>query len=262
MWWRQPVDRGFGVLVPERLLMLIVKAYVLVLARTQATGPEAGRVLERAFYNVSAGAGMQTWERAGSRSLFSFKAASGYAHEIDCSTVQRMGMAAWELKNLQGYLPKNELLVFHGKVLDYYQSFDAYYRAIPLYRLLMTTGGVDQECRQYGVANGIMLVDPSMMPIPLLHGALSRGMSPFSGERAMEAARMLRWACRPLQDVLSEMSSQGMPGAASTSARARAVIELQARLSGIVWERLQQEYPDWEGELLNRSWRETGGWVF
>jgi hypothetical protein len=261
MWWREPAYRGFDFLLPERLLTLIAKAYVLVLAGTQTRGTEAGRQLEKAFYSISACAGMQLCQKAGSRSLFSFKSCSGYAHEIDGSIAQQMAMSAWELKNLQGCVPKNDLLIFNSKILDYYLSFDGQYYAIPLYRLLLTTCELDLECRQYGASNGIMVIDPNLLPIPLLYEALSRGFSTTKLEYALEAAQTLRWPCRSMQEVLIDWSRP--PSISGTNAaRARASIELQTQLSATVSERLQQEWPDWEASLLDRAWRETGGWAF
>lgn len=261
MWWYGPAYRRFEFLLPDRLMTLVANAYVLALARNRATGPQAGRVFEQAFYSMCASAGMPPWERSGSRSLFRFKSSSGYAHEIDCSIVQQMCLTAWELKNLSGTVPKSDLLIFNSKILDYYQSFDTHYRSIPLYRLLLVAGEVDPGCRQYGVANGIMIIDPALMPIPLLYAALSRGMSTLTLDQAIGFGRVLRWACRPVQSVLAELSNPLSCGAGSASAKARNAVELQAQLSPMVWERIQQEYPEWEGDLLNCSWRESGGWA-
>jgi hypothetical protein len=204
---------------------------------------------------------MQLCETAGSRSLFKFKSSSGYGHEIDGSISEQAGMSVWELKHLGGFVPKNDLLIFNSKTLDYYQSFDRLYSAIPLYRLLLTTSDVEPQCRHYGACTGMIIIDPNLLPIPLLYEAIGRGMSTLSLHDALHAAEMLRWMCRPLQAVVCELCRQAAPGFPRPSRRAWAAIDLQMRLSEIVSNRLQQDYPEWEGELLVQSWCETGGWA-
>jgi hypothetical protein len=205
---------------------------------------------------------MQLCETAGSRSLFKFKSSSGYRHEIDGSISEQAGLSAWELKHLVGRIPKNELLIFNSKTLDYYQSFSPFYSDIPLYRLLLTTSDVAIECRQYGACAGMIIIDPHLLPMPLLYEALGRGMSTLSCHDALHAAETLRWTCRPLQAVVCELCHQAVPGVREPARRASAVIALQIRLSALVSERLQQDYPDWEDELLIQSWCETGGWPY
>jgi hypothetical protein len=262
MWWQAPALRGFQGLVPPRLLTLIAKSYVLVSTEMQARGPAAGRLLESAFYRLSERSGMQLCDSAGSRSLFKFKSSSGYNHEIDGSISERAGMSVWELKHLSGLVPKNDLLIFNSKTLDYYQSFDSLYSAIPLYRFLLTTSDVDAECRHYGACGGIIVVDPHLLPIPLLHEAVGRGMTTLPFNEALRAVEALRWTCRPLQEVVRELCHRPAPGIHHPSRPARMAINLQMRLSEMVLDRLHQEYPDWEGELLVQSWCETGGWAY
>jgi hypothetical protein len=262
MWWRAPALRGFDVLLPARLLELVAKSYVLASAEIQAPPPLAGRLLERAFYRLTETSGMQLCETAGSRSLFKFKSSSRYGHEIDGSISEQAGLSVWELKNLVGCVPKNDLLIFNSKILDYYQSFDRFFSAIPLYRLLLTTSNVALECRHYGACTGIIIIDSHLMPMPLLYEAIARGMSTLPLHDALHAAETLRWACRPLQAVVCELCRQTAAGVRDPSRRACAAVDLQIRLSAIVSERLQQDCPDWEDELLVQSWRDTGGWVY
>lgn len=261
MWWRAPALRGFDALLPACLLELVAQSYVLIATELPAPGPDAGRLFEQAFYRLGARSGMQLCETAGSRSLFKFRTASGYAHELDCSLAGVAGLSAWELKHVGGFVPKNELLIFNSKTFDYYQSFDRFHSAIPLYRLLLTTGHVEPECRRYGACGGIILVDPFRLPMPLLHEAIRHGLTDLSRPDAHDALQALRWACRPLQNVVCDLCRQAGQGLRHPGSRSTAVVELQVKLSRIVAERLQQEFPDWEDELLQQSWRATGGWA-
>jgi hypothetical protein len=261
MWWREPLLRGFTPLVPTRMLEVMVSAHTIAASGSLAQGSvESGRQFERKFYQLCESLGIHLCEQAGSATMAGSRSASGYRHELDATHLANEAICIWELKHLQSTVPKNELLIFHAKSEDYLMGLDAFHARIPIFRILMSTRPASPECRRYAALFGILLLDATLMPLPLLYEALVRGFIELDQVLMREYAHLLTLACRPLQGVLGGIAGALGIGHACYPMDTTTVCRLQDRLSPIIYERLQCAYPDWETHLLGRIWRETGGW--
>lgn len=189
-------------------------------------------------------------EKAGSRSLVGQKSASGFGHEMDAASRSPGGAAAWELKHLTAPLEKNELLIFNGKGLDYFYGSSPLFARLPLQRFLLSGWEVRDEARGFAALWGIMVIEPGLLP--LLYEAVARGFGSHLARPDRDAVRHeVRWACRPLQDVLKELGAR--TGTGDTPPRcgqeagryARAVLAVQEQIGADVTDRLAEDCQDW-----------------
>lgn len=267
MWWTRPREARAQQLLPNALLDVVARAYATVeVGGLRAVGPERGRDFERLFYRMCERRGVHLTERAGSKSIATRRSASGFAHEIDAASRSVDLTTCWELKHLTDLLEKNELLIFNAKGQDFLYGGDALLRRSPLLRFLLSGRNVRDDCRVYGVQWGIAIIEPGRLPIPLLYEAVVRGAAPSLSEADQEAVRGLApWACRSLQDVMSDVvrrfSADGVLSPASVSRRAKEVIEMQEQIGGDVLDDLEEADPDWVDNLAQAVWQEVGGWA-
>jgi hypothetical protein len=267
-WWKQPRQRGFLPLLPDNVLDVVTRSYVVTdVGGLVGYGPEKGRRFEKLFYDVCDRRGVFLSEKAGSRSLGLQKTASGFGHEVDAATRSPEHVTHWELKHLTVELPKNEMLIFNAKGLDFLYGSAAMFARIPSSRYLLSGSNVSDECRFFGILWGIMIIEPGLLPLPLIYEAVARGASRCLREFEEEAViNLLPWACRPLQKVVKDLSEWSHekgesgrcgPGSVRT---AKTVMALQEQIGPDVLDYLDEEYPEWVSDLANETWSEVGGW--
>jgi hypothetical protein len=134
-------------------------------------------------------------------------------------------------------------------------------------RFLLSGRDVGQESRYYTVLWGIMLLEPGRLPLPLLYEAVATGACDCLTRLECEAVKHeLRWACRPLQEVVKELGCWGSGGAEvsrcgpGASRYASEVLAIQEELGTDVLDYLAEIHPDWIDEVANDTWNEVGGW--
>src|SRR5215469_16007259 len=138
MWWTRPRRKDFPPLIPDNVLDIVVRSHALVeVGGLTVKGPERGRQFENVFYKLCGRRGLHLCERAGSRTLAEQRSASGFMHEVDAATRSIRCITDWELKHLSSPLEKKELLVFHGKALDFLMGSTLGIARIPLFRFLL-----------------------------------------------------------------------------------------------------------------------------
>jgi len=268
MWWDLPILRGFSPVLPSNVLDLVARAYAVVeVGGLSGHGPERGRNFEALFYKLCDRQGVHLSERAGSRTLAEQSSASGLGHEVDGATRSVNCVTHWELKHLTTPVPKNELLVFQGKGLDFLYGTTPFFSRVPLLRFLLSGSSVRKECRYFAALWGIMLIEPDRLPLPLIYEAVARGAAGELTDAEIDAIRFeLRWACRPLQAVLADLASwsSGVPGPTKCGPRAgqfaAEIMDIQEQLGADVHEQLGEHYPDWIDQIAELTWKEVGGW--
>jgi len=268
MWWQEPRLREYPQLIPDNLLDVIARAYgVVEVGGLSGYGPERGRNFERLFYSLCTRRGVKLCEKAGSVTLAQQKSASGFAHEVDGATRSVENITHWELKHLTTKLHKNEVLIFNGKGLDYFYGSSNFFAKIPILRFLLSGWDVGDNCRLYAALWGIMLIEPGRLPLPLLYEAIARGAHCCLKVRESDAIRAhVPWACRSLQEVLSELSGWGNGSAAqnccgpNATRRGRETLAIQEELGLDVTDYLAEINPDWIDDIANATWDEVGGW--
>src|SRR5436853_7166459 len=116
MWWNQPRLKEYPVVLPDNILEVAARAYAVIeVGGLSGCGPECGRNFEGLFYGICSRRGIALCERAGSRTLYEHRSASGFGHEVDAATRSVQCLTHWELKHLTTDLDKSQLLIFNGK---------------------------------------------------------------------------------------------------------------------------------------------------
>src|SRR4051794_27433972 len=120
-WRHRPLHAGQRpVFADASLIEMIARAFAVVeVGGLRGIGAERRRAFERLFYAACDRRGIQVAERAGARSVRAQRSASGLAHEVGAATRTAACISHWELKHLTDEVPKNDLLVFNGKGLDF-----------------------------------------------------------------------------------------------------------------------------------------------
>lgn len=267
MWWNEPRLNEFPPLLPDNILDVATRAYAVVeVGGLSGYGPERGRNFEQLFYRVCARRGVHLCERAGSRLLAGQRSASGFAHEVDGATRAVDCITHWELKHLTAKLSKNALLIFNGKGLDFLHGSSRFMAKVPFRRFLLSGWDVGEESRCFAVLWGIALIEPGRFPLPLLYEAVAHnGACCLSGIEREAVRHELPWACRPLQDVLHELSMWSMGSSCdrcgSTASRyVRNILAIQEEIGTRVTDHLSEQHSDWVDQLANDTWYEVGGW--
>jgi hypothetical protein len=268
MWWKSPKLGDFEPIFPDNVLEVLVRSHAIVeVGELSGTGPERGRNFEQLFYSMCDRQGIHLSERAGARSVAGQYSASGFAHEVDGATHGFSFNTHWELKHLSSLLPKNELLIFNGKGLDFLQGVSPMFSRTPLLRFLLSGANIRDECRYYGVLWGITVIEPGRLPFPLIYEAVARNCAGAISDSDRDAVRhQVPWAFRPLQSVLSELSKWCVDGSEKSACgsaaihRARELIDMQEQIGGDILDSLEDYFPDWVDEVAQETWRETGGW--
>ena len=267
MWWTRPKLLDAAPLLPSIVLNLLVRVYAIVeVGGVGGSGPERGRNFEQLFYKICDRLGMHLTEKAGGRSVAGQRSTSGFAHEVDGATRAASATTYWELKHLSLPLEKNELLIFNGKALDYLYDGSSLFRNAPLLRFLLSGRNVRDDCRVYGVQWGITIIEPERFVVPLIYEAMVRGLAPSLSAADQVAVRVLApWACRSLQDVVTDFAVRCTPNAklapTSVSRRAREIIDMQEQIGRDVLDCIEERYPDWINDLAQSVWNEVGGWA-
>lgn len=190
-------------------------------------------------------------------------------HEVDGATRAVRCITHWELKHLTTDLPKNELLIFNSKGLDFLQGFSPHFAKTPFLRFLLSGGNVRDVCRYFAVLWGIMLIEPERLALPLLYEAVARGGAACLSAADCDAVRYrVLWSCRSLQSVVRELADWSSSTGSVMRNRcgpsmlrcAKEAMDIQEQIGANVLDYLDEHFPDWIDELADETWREVGGW--
>lgn len=253
--------------MPENVFDVLLRAYAIVeVGGVQGSGPQRGRNFEDLFYSVCERRGVHLTERAGSRTLSGRRSASGFGHELDGATRSSEASTVWELKHLTSPLPKNELLIFNGKCLDFLHGGDTLLLNMPQRRFLLSGANVRNECRVFAVQWGITIIEPGRLPFPLIYDSAARGFAENLSRADREAIQYrVPWACRSLQTVVADLASacstaQSRKRGFNPTRRAHELLDLQEQIGDDLLDSLDDHFPDWLDEIANETWDEVGGW--
>ena len=268
MWWNRPILAGLRRVLPENIIDVVARSYAVVeVGGLSGTGPERGRRFEKLFYDLCERRGIHLSEKAGSITLANQRSASGLRHEVDGGIRSVDCITHWELKHLSSRLEKNELLVFNNKSLDYLQGSTSFYAKIPLHRFLLSGHSIGEDCRCFASLWGITSIEPERFPLPLIYDAVARGAASSLTPVECSAVRDLAiWACRPLQQVVNELSiwctrtEPSLRCGPALMEAARAANDLQEQIGSIVLDYLDEHFPDWVNDIAEETWQEVGGW--
>jgi hypothetical protein len=132
-------------------------------------GPARGRLFEQIVCRYARSEELPLAEQPGSRSVRGVFAASGFMHENDAVIAFPDFTIHLELKHLIGDVPKNELLIFNQKGIDYLMSENSRLRRLPFYRILLSGGLVNPAARRFALQWGIIVIEPDRLPLLMVH---------------------------------------------------------------------------------------------
>jgi hypothetical protein len=125
--------------------------------------------------------------------------ASGMRHQIDAEAWCRDCDVIGEWKAYQSLVPKNDLLLFKAKTDDLYEELVSRRpHPRPVVRVFGMAGDASREARAYAARHGIVLIERSRWPVPVLGDPLMdwEVESPASSEQ-----RALAFLGRPMHRV-------------------------------------------------------------
>jgi hypothetical protein len=241
--------RGAGRLHPALYRLVFAAFRACRTWRSDLKGPARGRLFEQTLYGEWEGRRLELDTRAGGRLVRGYRSASGLIHENDGVIVAPDLTVHVEAKHLTDVVPKNEVLVFNQKGLDYFAAEAVDLRRRPFYRVLISGGPVSDEVRSFALLWGIVLVDPDRLPLPVLHWIVgsSLAMPEHLRRSALTLWREVPRFVTPLQDRVRRLSEcLSAPGTEIVSRSAIGfMLNAQAVIGEALWQLLDMHDPDW-----------------
>jgi len=161
-----------------------------------------GRTWEQWAARSLSTAGAWIRQAAGSLTLFGTRSASGLRHEFDASGARHSWTVVVEAKSYGEWGPsKTDLCVFDRKTFDLYIARRRVDEPGPHYRVMASTHSFEPAMLKYCYLYGIIAVDPSIIPLPVLLRMASRPVAGcyFQDGILAELVRLGEPACGPLE---------------------------------------------------------------
>lgn len=137
-------------------------------------GPKRGRELEKVFDDYCLSKSLRLVEHPGSSTLFGYKSLSGIGHEVDGSINGGDWKLHIELKAYRQEVPKDQVMLFNERSLDYYFAFFRNGKSYNLYRAFVTDSPLELMVRRFCYSWSIITVEPDRLPIPVILEYLRR----------------------------------------------------------------------------------------
>lgn len=161
-----------------------------------------GRIWERWMSSTLTPTGAWAIQGPGSLTLFGSGSASGLAHELDGAGARNSATLICEAKSYDGCGPsKMDLFYFDRKTFDLYVARHRAGETGPHWRVLVSTGPLDDALRRYCFLYGIIAIDCELIPLPMLLRMASRQSADqfFPDTILSELVRLSEVACGPLE---------------------------------------------------------------
>ena len=186
-------------MVPDLLCHFARDAYVLARYGEQSDG----RLFEAALTEVAHLLGFYHVQGPGSLSLFGTPAASGLRHELDLAMAAPGMLGIVEAKDLKHGVGKSDVMIFLMKTFDYYLGKLHEGRRDPTWRFLVSATSVEHALSVFCIQQGIVIVDPTFLPLPMLLRFVARTEADrlFDDAELAEAVRLFEPACSPLERI-------------------------------------------------------------
>lgn len=205
-------------------------------------GPERGRVWETSVFDYLTRRLTATESIPGGYRFCGYASVSGLSHQLDSACDLGKGIVLAEWKAHRGAIPKNDLLRFKAATDDYLIGLGRAIPRHPVFRLFGGPGESSDQLRAYAAQHGITIINRRQWPIPVLVG------DPFiwpaaadPGPRADER-RMLGWASRPWQRVMSARPDGAfLVHPPASAAMIQALLRLQSHWSDRLWDAVDEQ---------------------
>ena len=172
-----------------------------LLARFSMT-PVEWRAWEQAIGDLLRRPQLPNRQRAGMTTLFSVQAASGIAHELDAVAAGGDTVIVVECKAQTSGVAKADAALFHEKTLDFFYAMPRHFRTERWWRVIASSTPVSNSVRAFCMSLGLVLIDPSRLPLPVLLRVASRPGADMCLREALlqDLVRLAEHAVLPLQD--------------------------------------------------------------
>lgn len=179
-----------------RLLPFIANLWGVV----RRASPGDGRALEDDVRDLMVRRSIRSDHVPGGYTLLGVGSASGLWHQIDLEAQLDDAILIGELKAYRGSLPKNDLLCFAAASDDLFLGATRRVGRVPIFRVLAGTFSSSERERRYAAIHGILLVEPGVVPAPLLADASMPMPQDFVPIPDCERAAIASLA-RPMQEI-------------------------------------------------------------
>ena len=141
-------------------------------------------------------------QSAGLTTLIDRTSASGCGHEIDASSWGRAACLIVECKARRTGIHKVDLATFDCKVFDYYCGNLGAAKVERWWKLMASVSPAADGVRRLGLQNGLVICDPSLLPLPVVIRAASRPTADMylRAPLLQEVVRLGERALMPMQE--------------------------------------------------------------
>lgn len=181
-------------------LLAAVSLDLYLLARTVSGGSPDGRSWERLAGTALRRPELTRRQSAGQLRLWEQPSASGANHELDAAASGPGGAFILEAKASTEAVTKAELSHFHTKTFDFYCAAVRRNGPSRWWPLVASAGQTKRSVRALAAHLGLILVDPSVLPLPILLRVAAR---PAADEHLPEP--LLREAIRLFESSVRSM---------------------------------------------------------
>lgn len=186
---------------PDPLTALCFDAWLLASHGTAGEGIPEGRVWERAVGELLVQPGMTRRQGPGGVMMFGMAAASGCNHELDGVADGWAGTFITECKARSHGISKADVVTFEAKTFDFYAGNLERAAKDRWWRILVSATSVPVALRRLCYCGGTVLVDPKVLPLPVLTWTAKRCNADIRLPEALlaEMLRLGEVAHRPMQ---------------------------------------------------------------
>ena len=164
--------------------------------------PIDGRVWERTIGNLLRRAPLPNRQRAGLTTLFGVQAASGVAHELDACAAGGGTLIVVECKSQTSGVTKADAALLHEKTFDFFCARPGHFQTQRWWRVIASSTPVSDSVRAFCISLGLVLTEPSRLPLPVVLRVASRPSADLYLREALlqDAVRIGERALMTLQD--------------------------------------------------------------
>jgi hypothetical protein len=224
----------------RRFAALCAELYLLTLEDLEGSGPARGWRWEQLIAERLIDKGYPARAIPGGGSIFGVLPASGLRHQIDAEITCTDALVIGEWKAHRGPVPKNDVLRFKAISDDIFDGMAGRPPRLPILRLFGVAGDASPELRWYAARHGIILVERTRWPAPVVADPWLQW--PADAEPTRVELERTRWLSRSLQEAYPQADGGGyiVPPLPSSSAL-DAVLRTHDRLSQRLWAAIDRE---------------------
>jgi hypothetical protein len=185
----------------DALTAVCFDAWLLASHGAAGNGIPEGRAWERAVAELLVQPGMTRRQGPGGTMMLGMRAASGCGHELDSVADGWLGALITECKARSHGIAKSDVATFEAKTFDFYAGNLRRATADRWWRILVSATALPAGLRRMCFCGGTILVDPEVLPLPVLTWTAKRCNADIHLPEALlaEILRLGEFAHAPMQ---------------------------------------------------------------